>query len=77
MVLILLFVTAAAIIVATSIIRQYLPFGNYAQNGIAREDPVIATERTGQSKVTIPTKQFLVVVLPDGKVVNPRVGNQL
>jgi hypothetical protein len=77
MVLILISVTAGAMLVAILIIRQYLPFGNYARDGIAREDLAIARERTEQAKVTIPARQFLVVVLPDGKVVNPRVGDQL
>jgi hypothetical protein len=67
MVLILLSIIVAAIAVAISMIHS--SFGSLAGSGVAREDIAVARE---QSRTTSPVKQFLVVVLPDGQVVNPR-----
>ena len=74
MVLILLSVIFAAIIAAISMIRHRIVFGSSTRAEIAREN---AKELAEQSRVTGPIKQFLVVVLPDGKVVNPRLAEQL
>jgi hypothetical protein len=71
MVLILLSMILAAIAVAISMIHS--SFGILAESGVARE--VIAVERE-QSRTTSPTKHFLIVVLPDGKVVNPMVSER-
>ena len=70
MVLILLSVIFAAIVVAISISRY--SFGSSIRSGVAT-----ANERTKQSGVAGATKQFLVVVLPDGRVVNPRPSDLL
>jgi len=77
MVLFLLSVFVVAIVVASAIVRHYVSFGSFTHYGIAKEN--IATERVRaeQSRTISPMKQFLVVVLPDGRVVNPRVADQL
>ena len=77
MFLILISAIFAAIVVAISIIRYHMSFGSFTRSGIAREDFSIAGERAEQSRITDPVKQFLVVVLPDGRVINPRVADQL
>jgi hypothetical protein len=69
MFLILLSILLAATAVAISMIRRLISGGNLARSGIAREDIPIAKGRAGQFS---PMKQFLVVVLPDGKIVDPR-----
>jgi hypothetical protein len=74
MVLILLSVIFAAIIAAISMIRHHVFFGSFSRAEIAREN---AKELAEQSRVTGPIKQFLVVVLPDGRVVNSMVAEQL
>jgi hypothetical protein len=74
MVLFLTSVIVAAIVVAISMIRHLIAFGSSTRAEIAREN---AKELAEQSRVTGPMKQFLVVVLPDGRVVNPRVADPL
>jgi hypothetical protein len=66
MVLILFSIILAAIVVAISTIHT--SFGSLAGSGVAREDIAVAREQSG---TTSPTKQFLVVVLPDGRLVDP------
>jgi hypothetical protein len=66
MVLILLSIIVAAIAVAISVTRRHSLFGSLAGSGIVREE---TRERAEQPAIAGPTKQFLVVVLPDGKVV--------
>jgi flagellar basal body-associated protein FliL len=73
MVLILLSVIVAAIVVAISMFHT--SSGILAGSGIAREDIAIGKQRSEQPTNTTQTKQFLVVVLPDGKVVNPMVAD--
>jgi hypothetical protein len=75
MVLILLFAFIGAIAVAISMIHY--SFGGLAGSGIAREDLAVARERTGRPTVAGQKTQFLVVVLPDGKIVNPVVADRL
>jgi hypothetical protein len=70
MVLILLSVVLAAIVVAISIIRYHISFGNFTGSGIAREDIAISGERAKQSRIARPVKPYLVVVLPDGKLLS-------
>jgi hypothetical protein len=66
MVLILLSIIVAAIVVAISMTScESLPGSR-----IARETIAIGKERCEQPAIASPTKQFLVVVLPDGKVLN-------
>ena len=77
MVLTLLFVSLAAIVIAIPIVRRHITFGSFTRSEIAREDSSIAREHAEQSRIAGPMRQFLVVVLPDGRVVNPRVADQL
>jgi hypothetical protein len=77
MVFLLLSVILAAIAAAISIFRHRISFGSLIRSEIARGDSSIARERVEQSRIAGPSKQFLVVVLPDGRVVNPRVTDQL
>jgi hypothetical protein len=44
-------------------------FGSLSGSGIAKES--IVREGAEQPAIAGPTKRFLVVVLPDGKIVNP------
>jgi hypothetical protein len=76
MVLILLSIIFAAIAVAISMIRQYISFGSLARSGIANED--IADDNAQSNRgLPGPMKQFLIVVLPDGTIVTPRVAGQM
>ncbi len=77
MVLILISAILVAIVVAISIFQYRISFGSFTRSGIAREDIAIAKERVEQSRFAGPMRQFLVVVLPDGRVVNPRISDQL
>jgi hypothetical protein len=65
----LLALIIVAIAVAISIFRHNISLGS----GIGREDSCIASERAGQSRISGSMKKFLVVVLPDGTIVTPRV----
>jgi hypothetical protein len=77
MVLFVLSVIVAAIVVAISQIRRYISFGSLTRSEIARGDFSIAKGRSEKLRVAGTVKQFLVVVLPDGRVVNPRVAELL
>lgn len=74
MLLILLSVILAALVIALAADRYNILLGNLTRDGVAREGSTTANERAKLSKGIRPTKQFLVVVLPDGRVVNPRSG---
>ena len=75
MFLILLSIILAAIAVAISMIRRLIiSRGNLADSGIAREEIAVAKACAEQFS---PMKRFLVVVLPDGKVVYPRVTDRI
>ena len=73
MVVILLSIIIAAIAVAISMIHY--SFGGLAGSGIAKES--IVREGAEQPAIAGPTKQFLVVVLPDGRIVNPVLADPL
>ena len=73
MVLIFLSIIIAAIAVAISMVHS--SFGILANSGIVGEETAKAREKAEQSRVSGQTTQCLVVVLPDGKVVNPVVAN--
>jgi hypothetical protein len=73
MVLILISAILAAIVVAISMIHS--SFGSLAGSGIVREI-ARAREQAEQPAIASPARQFLVVVLPDGKVVNPLVADR-
>jgi hypothetical protein len=77
MALILLSVIVAAIVVTSPSIRNCIVSGGWTRSGIAREDFSVARVRAKQSIVAGPMKQFLVVVLPDGTIVTPRVAGQV
>ena len=74
MVLILFSVVLAATAVAISIIR-FARFGSLSDSGIAKES--IVREDAEQKAIAGQARQFLVVVLPDGKVVTPRVAERV
>ena len=72
MVLILLSIIVAAIAVAISIF--HFSFGSLTGSGIGKQS--IVREGSDQPAMAGPKKQFLVVVLPDGKVVNPMAADR-
>jgi hypothetical protein len=75
MVLILLSIIVATIAVAILMIHSSC--GILAGSGIAKESSSITGEPAEQSSISSPAKQFSVVVLPDGKIVNPVVAARL
>jgi hypothetical protein len=77
MVLILLSIIVAAIAVTISVTPRHSPFGGFTRSGIVREEIAKARERAEQPATADRTKQFLVVVLPDGKIVNPVLADLL
>jgi hypothetical protein len=74
MFLILLSIILAAIAVAISMVRRLVSRGDLVDSGIAREEIAVAKACAEQFS---PMKRFLVVVLPDGKVVYPRVTDRI
>jgi hypothetical protein len=77
MVLIFLSVMVAAILVAISRIRNRMGFGGFTRSGITKEDFSIEDESAEQPAASSPVKPFLVVVLPDGTIVTPRVAGEV
>jgi hypothetical protein len=77
MVLILLSLIVAAIVFAVSMMRNRISFGSLIRSGIAKEDCSLTGASAEQSATPGPVKQFLVVVLPDGTIVAPRVTGQV
>ena len=73
MVLILFSVVLAATAVAISMIHS--SFGSLSDSGITKES--IVREDAEQKAIAGQARQFLVVVLPDGKVVTPRVAERV
>jgi hypothetical protein len=73
MALILLFVTV--IVVAVSKIRHRDSFRSFSGAEIVGGDSLVARARNEQSAVAGPMKQ-LIVVLPDGTIVTPRVAGR-
>jgi hypothetical protein len=74
MVFLLSSVVVVAILVAVSRTRN--AFGIFTSSGTAKNAFPIARERTEQSIVSGQVSQLLVVVLPDGKIVIPRVSDR-
>ena len=68
MVFLLFAVVLAAIAVAIPRVRHRIWF---------REDFSIAKERVEESRIADPMKKFLIVMLPDGTIVMPRVAAQV
>jgi hypothetical protein len=77
MVLFLLSLIVAAILIAIQRIRNRIVIEGITPSGIARRDFSITTERAERSRAAGPPKKFLVVVLPDGTIVTPRVAGQV
>jgi hypothetical protein len=73
MVLILLSIIVAAIAVAILMIHS--SFGSLSGSVIAKES--IVREGAGLPAIAGPTKQFLVVVLPDGRIIAERVAGKV
>jgi hypothetical protein len=69
MVLVILSIIFAATALALSIIRFRLQLGKLTGFGVAREDMAATRKCAEQSAINSPLRQFLVVVLPDGKIV--------
>jgi hypothetical protein len=76
-ILLSLTVTVTMIVVAIPIIRNRISFGSLIRSGIAKEDFSITGESTEQGATPCTSKPFLVVVLPDGTIVTPRVAGQV
>jgi hypothetical protein len=72
MVLILLSIIVAAIAVAISMVHS--SFGGLAGSVTTKES--IVRQGAEQAAIGGPTKQFLVVVLPDGKIVSSIVSER-
>jgi hypothetical protein len=72
MAFILFSIILAAIAVAISMVHS--SFGSLAGSEIAKQS--IVRHDAEQPAIAGSTKQFLVVVLPDGKVVNPIVADR-
>jgi hypothetical protein len=77
MVLFLLSVIVAGILVAIPSIRNCIVSGGIIRFWITRGDSSVASESAEQSRIAGPTNKFLVVVLPDGTIVTPRVAAQV
>ena len=75
MFLILLFAIVAAIMVVVSRIRNHASFGSLTSAEIVSGDSSVARARSEQFAVVGPMKQ-LIVVLPDGTIVTPRLAGQ-
>jgi hypothetical protein len=73
MIFLLLSVVLAAIVVAIPKVRHRIAFTGFSRFGIPRGDFSITRERSEQSTTPSPVKQFLIVMLPDGTIVTPRV----
>jgi hypothetical protein len=76
MVLILLSIILAAIAIAISMTRCHRSIGSLAGSGIVKGSSSIVKEGAEPSWSAGQTRQFLVVVLPDGKVVNPMAADR-
>jgi hypothetical protein len=77
MVLILFSIILAAIAVAISVTRRHISFGSFTRSEIVRGNFPAARERSEQSPVAGPMNQFLIVVLPDGTIVTPRMEGEV
>ena len=77
MILFLLSVVVAAIVVAIPSIRNRIASEAWTRSGIVKEDSFMTKERVELSSVAGPLRPFLVVVLPDGTIVTPRVAGQV
>ena len=75
--LFLLSVIVAALLFALPIVRRRISFGSSTRSGIAREHIAMAREGAEQTRITTPMKQFLVVVLPDGRVIGPTLRSSI
>ena len=72
-VLFLLSLVVTVVVVVIARIRHRIAFTGFSRLGIPRGDFSITRERSERSTTPSPVKQFLVVVLPDGTIVIPKV----
>jgi hypothetical protein len=77
MVFLLFSLVGAAIAVAILLFRQNLSAGSLIRSGITKGDFPIAREGAARSSVAGSLQQFLVVVLPDGKIVTPNATDRV
>src|ERR1700692_3828815 len=73
MVLFLLSLVVTVVVVVIARIRHRIAFTGFSRLGIPRGDFSITRARSERSPTPSPVKQFLVVVLPDGTIVIPKV----
>jgi hypothetical protein len=77
LILLSLIVAVTMIVVAISMMRHRISSGSLTRSGNAKEEFCISGESAEQSATLNPLKPFLVVALPDGTIVTPRVADQL
>jgi hypothetical protein len=77
MVLFLLSLIIATILVASPRIRNCIGIEGFTRSENLSGDLSIAGECAEQSTTPSPMQQFLIVVLPDGTIVTPRVAARL
>jgi hypothetical protein len=65
------------IVFAIPMMRHRTSFGSLIRSVIAKEDFSITGKSAEQAATPGPLKPFLVVVLPDGTIVTPRVAGQV
>jgi hypothetical protein len=77
LILLSLIVTVTMIVVAILMMRHRSSSGSLIRSGIVKEDSFITGESAEQLVTLSPSKQFLVVALPDGTIVTARVAGQV
>jgi len=65
------------IVVAIPKVRHGIPSGGLTHSQISRGDSSNKIGRAERSRAASPIEQFLVVVLPDGTIVTPRVAGKV
>jgi hypothetical protein len=77
LILLSLIVTVTMIVVSISLMRRRISSGSLTRSGIGKEDFSVTGADAEQAVTPGPLQQFLVVVLPDGKIVTPMVAGQV
>jgi hypothetical protein len=77
LILLSLIVTVAMIAVAISMMRHRSSSGSLTGSGNTKKEFCISGEVAGQSATPSLLKPFLVVALPDGRIVTPTVAGQV
>jgi hypothetical protein len=65
------------VVAAISMIRHMITFDTLVRSGIAREDFAARGESAEKMATLSPLEPFLVVVLPDGRIVAQSVAGQV